>query len=299
MSTTSQETDAGQWTGTSTLIGHIERVDLRVQDVESSLRFYRGVVGLEVAEQDGTQAVLSAPGGPAMLTLDSAGVSGPALRRATGLFHTAIRFPDRPSLADALARLADAGLQVGGGDHAVSEALYIDDPDGNGVELYRDRPRAEWPGPALGARIPMTTEAVDFAGLYAEGRATDAVGDRAPEGTDIGHVHLRVSSHAATRAFYADVLGLDVVADMGSAGFYSSGGYHHHIGANTWESLGAGPTPADRAGLARVVFAVRSAAKLEALRERLVAAGADVSGTDAELVVRDPDRIELRFVLMA
>lgn len=298
MSTTSQDTVAGQWTGTSTLIDHIERVDLRVQDVERSLRFYRGVVGLEVAEQDGGHAVLRAPGGPAILTLDSTGVTGPAVRRATGLFHTAIRFPDRPSLADALARLADAGLQIGGGDHAVSEALYIDDPDGNGVELYRDRPRAEWPGPVLGARIPMTTDAVDFAGLYAEGRAGDAVGDRAPEGTDIGHVHLRVSSHAATRAFYADVLGLDVVADMGSAGFYSSGGYHHHIGANTWESLGAGSTPADRAGLARVVFAVRTAAELGALRERLAAAGADVAGSDGEVVVGDPDGIELRFVLM-
>ncbi|MGH2719987.1 MAG: VOC family protein [Actinomycetota bacterium] len=298
MSTTSQDAAAGQWTGTSTLIDHIQRVDLRVQDVDRSLRFYRGVVGLEVAEQDGGHAVVRAPGGPVLLTLDSTGVTRPAVRRATGLFHTAIRFPDRPSLADALARLADAGLQIGGGDHAVSEALYIDDPDGNGVELYRDRPRAEWPGPVLGARIPMTTEAVDFAGLYAEGRAGDAVGDRAPEGTDIGHVHLRVSSHAATRAFYADALGLDVIADIGSAGFYSSGGYHHHIGANTWESLGAGPSPADRAGLARMVFAVRGEGELGALRERLAAAGADVPDSDGEIVVRDPDGIELRFVLM-
>ncbi|MGH2689126.1 MAG: VOC family protein [Actinomycetota bacterium] len=296
--TTSQETLAGQWTGTSTVIDHIERVDLRVQDVDRSLRFYRGVVGLEVAEQDGTHAVLRAAGGPAILTLDSTGVTGPALRRATGLFHTAIRFPDRPSLADALARLADAGLHIGGGDHAVSEALYIDDPDGNGVELYRDRPRDQWPAPVPGARIPMTTEAVDFNGLFAEGRGTDAVRDRAPEGTDIGHVHLRVSSHAATRAFYADVLGLDVVADMGSAGFYSSGGYHHHIGANTWESLGARPSPTDRAGLVRVVFAVRAAGELQALRERLAASGAEVSGSDAEVVVADPDGIELRFVLM-
>jgi catechol 2,3-dioxygenase len=292
-----QDTVTGHWTGSSTLIDHIERVDLRVQDIDRALGFYRGAVGLEVAEQDGTRAALRAPGGPVILTLDSTGVTGPAIRRATGLFHTAIRFPDRPSLGDALARLADAGLQIGGGDHAVSEALYIDDPDGNGVELYRDRPRAEWPAPVPGARIPMTTGAVDFDAVLGAGSGMDAVGEGAPSGTDIGHVHLRVSNHTATRAFYGDVLGLDVVADLGSAGFFSSGGYHHHIGANTWESLGAGQTPADHAGLERVVFSVRAQEDLDSVRERLEAAGAEVGGSGTELVVRDPDGIELRFVL--
>lgn len=291
---------AGVWSGGSRLIDRIERVDLRVQDVEVALRFYRDVVGLEVVEQDGTHASLAPPGGSVLLTLDSAGVTAPAIRRATGLFHTAIRFPDRPSLGDTLARVAEAGLRIGGGDHAVSEALYVDDPDGNGVELYRDRPRADWPGPVLGARIPMTTEAVDFVGLLDSGRGLDAVGEKAPAETDIGHVHLRVSDHRATRAFYADILGLDLVADLGSAGFFSSGGYHHHVGANTWESLGAGPTPSSNAGLERVVFAVADRGELDAVRTRLESGGHAVEGppegSDDELVVRDPDGIELHFV---
>jgi catechol 2,3-dioxygenase len=296
MPPTPQQEQAPGWTPKSALIDRIERVDLRVQDVGRAVRFYSDVVGLKVSRQDKTHAALGTPDGRVILTLDSSGVTGRAVRRATGLFHTAIRFPDQPALGDALARLADAGLQIGGGDHAVSEALYVDDPDGNGVELYRDRPREAWPRPAPGARVPMTTEAVDFDTLLAAGRGLDAVAEPAPAGTDVGHVHLRVSDHSATRAFYADLLGLDVVADLGSAGFYSSGGYHHHIGANTWESLGAGPSPRTLAGLDRVVFAASSRAELDAVRVRLEEAGHAVDGSADELVVRDPDAIELRFV---
>jgi catechol 2,3-dioxygenase len=300
MGTTNQDEQVAgtpdMWRGSSTLIDRIERVDLRVQDLDAALGFYRDIVGLEVVERNGTRVFLGHVGAPAMLMLDSAGVTAPAIRRSTGLFHTAIRFPDRSSLGDALARLAEAGLQIGGGDHAVSEALYIDDPDGNGVELYRDRPRAEWPRPVPGARIPMTTEAVDFEGLLASGRGPDAVGERAPAGTDIGHVHMKVSDHRATRTFYGDVLGLDVVADLGSAGFFSSGGYHHHVGANTWESLGASPSPPSHAGLDRVVFGVTDRSELDAVQERLERAGHVVERSGDELVVWDPDGIELRFV---
>ena len=283
------------WTGTSRLIDRIERVDLRVQDVDRALGFYQGVVGLEVAERGPASASLAPPGGPVILTVDSTGVTAPAPRAATGLFHTAIRFPDRSSLGDALARLAQARLEIGGGDHAVSEALYIDDPDGNGVELYRDRPRTEWPAPTQDARVPMTTERVDFEGLLDAGRGLDAVGDEAPAATDIGHVHFKVSDHRATRAFYADVLGLDLVADLGSAGFYSSGGYHHHVAGNTWQSLGALPAPPTRAGLERVVFRVTDRGELDALRARLEAAGRAFGGSGEEVVVHDPDGIELRF----
>jgi catechol 2,3-dioxygenase len=141
----------------------------------------------------------------------------------------------------------------------------------------------------------MTTEQVDFDGLLGAGRGLDAVGEPAPAATDVGHVHLRVSDHQATRVFYAQVLGLDLVADMGSAGFFSSGGYHHHVGANTWESLGASPAPASSAGLERVVFAVGSRAELEGLRSRLESAGRAFGREDDGLVVRDPDGIELRF----
>ncbi|MDQ3981761.1 MAG: VOC family protein, partial [Actinomycetota bacterium] len=229
----------------------------------------------------------------AFLTIVSDGVTGPADPGATGLFHIAIRFPDRSSLGDALARLAAAGVAVGAGDHAVSEALYVDDPDGNGVELYRDRTVEEWPSPTPEAMVPMVTLPVDLQGLV-----DDASGGRAaPAGTEMGHVHLQVADVERTVAFYAGELGLDLTARMGGqAGFFSSNGYHHNIGANSWRSRGGAPARRERAGLERVVFAVADADELERVRLRLVEQGRKVSGEEGRLLaVADPDGIELHF----
>ncbi|HYP22206.1 MAG TPA: VOC family protein [Actinomycetota bacterium] len=280
----------------SRLIERIERVDLRVRDVEPSLRFYRDVVGLEVREQTPSRAVLASPGGPAFLALDSTGVTRPAEPRATGLFHVAIRFPHRASLGDALARLAAAGLSIGAGDHAVSEALYISDPDGNGVELYWDRPVDEWPAPVPGALVPMVTLPVDLQDLVSDGRGESAVGASAAAGTDMGHVHLQVSDVEQTARFYVDEVGLDLTARLGAeAAFLSSNGYHHHLGANTWRSRGAKPASSESAGLERIVFAVDGRERVESLRLRLQEHGRTVSGDEGAVVVRDPDGIELRF----
>lgn len=282
----------------SRLIHRIERVDLRVRDVAESLRFYRDVVGLEVREETADRAVLAAPGGPAFLTLTSTGVTAPADPRDTGLFHIAIRFPDRASLGDALARLAAAAIPIGAGDHAVSEALYVNDPDDNGVELYWDRPQEQWPAPTPGALVPIVTLPVDLQDLLADGRGSDAVGRPAAAGTDMGHVHLQVSDVERTVAFYADELGLDLTARMGAeAAFLSSNGYHHHLGANTWRSRGGSPAPKERAGLERIVFEVADADDLERTRLRLVEHGREIAGDEGRsLVVRDPDGIELHFV---
>jgi catechol 2,3-dioxygenase len=278
------------------LIERIERVDLRVRDVEASLRFYRDVVGLEVREQSDGRAVLASAGGPAFLTLDSAGVTRAAAPRDAGLFHIAIRLPTRAALADALARLAASGIPVGAGDHAVSEALYVSDPDGNGVELYWDRPAEEWPAPVPGALVPMVTLPVDLQGLLADGRGQDAVGDAAAPGTDMGHVHLQVSDVESTVRFYVDEIGLDLTARMGAeAAFLSSNGYHHHLGANTWRSRGAKAAPRDSAGLERIVFAVGDVERVERLRLRLQEHGRVVSGDEGIVTVSDPDGIELGF----
>jgi catechol 2,3-dioxygenase len=283
----------------STLVQRIERVDLRVRDVDAALRFYRDVVGLEVTEQTSDRAALASPGGKPFLTLDSSGVTKPADPRSTGLFHVAIRFPSRPALGDALARLAAAGMPVGAGDHAVSEALYVSDPDGNGVELYYDRAVEEWPPPADGALVPMVTLPVDLQSLLADGRGRDAVGDRAAAGTDMGHVHLQVADVERTVAFYSGELGLDLTARMGAeAGFFSSNGYHHHLGANTWQSRGGSPASAESAGLSRIVFAVAGGDQLERVRLRLTEHGRTTEGdAGRSLVVRDPDGIELHFVV--
>jgi catechol 2,3-dioxygenase len=282
-------------TPTSTLIQRIERVDLRVQDVDRALGFYRDIVGLEVAARDAAHAEMRAADGRPFLTVDQTGVTAPSDRRATGLFHVAVRYPDRPSLGDALARLASAGYRIGAGDHGVSEALYVDDPDGNGIELYRDRPRTEWPEPGPGELVRMVTDPVDLDALLADS-ATG--GDAAaPALTDVGHVHLQVGDLDRAVAFYTGVLGLDLTATIaGTAGFFASRGYHHHVGANIWNSRGGAPARPERAGLDRVVFGVESKEELDRARDRLVAHGHDVNGSGDEMIVSDPDGIELRFL---
>ncbi len=281
----------------SRLIDHIARVDLRVGNVDRSLSFYRDVVGLEVVDREEQRASLRAPGGPVFLTLDSTGVDTPLDKHSAGLFHNAILFPDRASLGDALARLAATGIPVGAGDHAVSEALYVDDPDGNGVELYRDRSEEEWPAPTEHMIVPMTTDPVDMRGVLEAGRGEDAVGKPAAEGTAMGHVHVQASDVEETTAFYATGLGLDLIARMGDqAAFFSSNGYHHHIGANSWNSRGASPATKNVPGLERVVFAVDDVDQLEAARSQLEGQGRTLHGERGqELVVEDPNGIELVF----
>ena len=282
----------------STLVNRIARVDLRVRDVERSLGFYRDVVGLEVAEQTATKAALRSPGGPVFVTLDSTGVDGPADPTATGLFHIAIRFPSKQALGDALARLAAAHMEIGAGDHAVSEALYIDDPDGSGVELYYDRPVEQWPAPTEDMMVPMITAAVDLHGLLAEGSGEAAVGQSATEGTDMGHVHLQVADIDEAVSFYQAALELDLTARLGSsAAFFSSNGYHHHIGANSWRSRNGKPARKNHAGLSRVVFAVAHADQIEAAQGRLSDRGLQVaSGSDGSVVVTDPAGVEIELV---
>ena len=279
---------------TSTLIKRIERVDLRVTDIQRALSFYRDIVGLEVPEVGPSQATLAAPEGPPLIMLTSSGVDAPASRSATGLYHTAIRFPDRGALANALARLVDAGLRIGASDHGFSEALYIDDPDGNGVELYVDRPRERWPTIEEGRRLPAMMAPLDLHGLLAD--ASAGSNGAAPPGTDVGHVHLQVADIGRTTRFYVEVLGLDLMTEIaGQAGFFSSGGYHHHLGANVWNSRGNAPAPRNQAGLDRIVFAAETP-DIEALYTRFPERGAAVDPIDGALEVVDPDGITLHFV---
>jgi catechol 2,3-dioxygenase len=177
---------------------------------------------------------------------------GPAPRRATGLFHTAFLYPTRAELGAALLRVArERARFTGAADHLVSEALYLDDPDGLGIELYRDRPRAQWPAPEpeSSERVRMDTLPLDLDALAAE---ADGDGDRAR----IGHVHLKVADVEEAKRFWTNDVGLELMADWaGQAAFLAADGYHHHIGANTWLSRGAGPEPPDGPGLDAVVIA--------------------------------------------
>jgi catechol 2,3-dioxygenase len=234
---------------------HIGRVALRVSDIDRSIDWYGRVVGLSLASREGGRAELTAPdGGPVLLELRQAERPGTAPRRAAGLFHTAFRYPSRAALGAALRRIVEGRESfTGASDHAVSEALYLDDPDGLGVELYRDRPRAEWPPPPPGARVHMVTEPLD-----AEGVAGAAEGDLpdAANGVDVGHVHLKVADVEAATAFWTEDVGMELMAMYGAdAAFIADGGYHHHIGANRWYSRGAPLEPQDGPGLDLVAIA--------------------------------------------
>jgi catechol 2,3-dioxygenase len=246
------------------MITGVERVDLRVDDVAKASAFYREIAGLEA----GDDGELRAPGGgPVLIKLRDDGVSGRAPQRASGLFHTAIRYPSRADLAAALRRIASKRPEfTGASDHGVSEALYLNDPAGNGVELYWDRPKDVWPK-------DMFTAPLDLDDLAAAGPEKPT----APEGTDVGHVHLRVSDLTNAGTFWVGDLGFDVMHRYGDqALFIATGGYHNHVGLNTWYSAGQPIEPPDKPGVDRVVFTTdgeaRSAKDPDGIQVELVAA---------------------------
>ena len=265
-------------------------VTLRSADVDRAAAFYLDIAGLE----DLRDGVVGWQGTP-LLRLISDGVSGGrAPREAAGLFHTAIRYSERAALGQALARAAQAGLLTGASDHGVSEALYLDDPDGNGVELYFDRPREVWPPPAApGEKVGMFTAPLDLEDLL---QAADSPADGGGA-VDVGHVHLKVSDLPRSVAFWQDALGFELMARYGDqAAFLAAGGYHHHVGLNVWHSRGAQLGPPDLPGIEQVTFRVPEAG-LEETRERLEVAGAPVTQANGALSVSDPDGI--RVVLAA
>ena len=245
----------------------IDRVELRCSDVEASAEFYRRLVGLETSELGPDEARLRAPGGEGpLLVLRRAERPGPAPRAAAGLFHTAFRFPDRAGLAAALRRCSSELRHplTGASDHGVSEALYLDDPDGIGIELYRDRPVGEWPQVEPGERVRMFTEPLDLHDLIATDRGEEP--PAASAGVDIGHVHLKVADPEAAAEFWTGPAGMELMTRFGAdAIFCAKDGYHHHVGANAWLSRGAALEPAEGAGLDAVAIRADAGAGPERL----------------------------------
>jgi catechol 2,3-dioxygenase len=227
----------------------IGAVRLRVADLERVSDFYERAIGLRVLERDGDTVALGADTPLVELAGDPGAPPRPA--RSTGLFHLAILVPTRADLARAVQRVAHSGTRFSGAsDHFVSEAMYLSDPEGNGIELYSDRPREQWEyGPT--GELRMGTVALDLDSLMAELPAGDD--DGMPDGTVMGHVHLHVADLGDAEAFYAGELGLDVmVRSYPGALFLSRGGYHHHVGLNTWAGVGAPAPPPGSRGLEHV-----------------------------------------------
>ena len=216
-------------------------VELTVGDLDRMQQFYERAIGLETIERSGDRARLGVAGGEPLVELIGDADAPAAPARASGLFHLALLVPDRPSLAQAVSRVIDSGWNfTGASDHFVSEAMYLDDPEGNGIELYRDRPRDEWG--YEGGELRMGTVPLDLDDLMRQ-LPEERAGNGMPAGTTMGHVHLKVAEIPGAGAFYEGLLGFDVtVRSYPSALFLSAGGYHHHLGMNIWASAGA-PAP--------------------------------------------------------
>ena len=258
---------------------HIGTVTLRVTDLPGLTAFYRDSIGLGVIAETADAADLGVDG--EVLVRLERGATRPA--SAAGLFHLAILLPSRADLADWLGHAAAIQLPLeGASDHLVSEALYLSDPEGNGIEIYRDRPRADWP--RRDGAIQMATERLDLHALLAEARDGGYAG--MPASTRMGHIHLRVGDTAAAEAFYAGALGFELMVRYPGASFLASGGYHHHIAGNVWNSRGAGLRQPGEPGLAAFELMARDAAHLAAMRLRILAAGG--RDTAKGTVIDDP-----------
>jgi len=275
----------------------IGSVALAVSDVPRSADFYSRVLGLPVIAQDEHDAQLGPDPEHPALVLAGIDAPTPLPPGATGLYHVAWLHPDRAALADSVRRVAQAGWPFeGASDHGVSEALYLSDPDGLGIELYADRQRELWPRSADGRGVSMGTLPLDLEDLLAQSSAEPSAA--VPADTTVGHVHLKVSRVPGAAAFYRDALGFEQQAEMPSAAFLSAGGYHHHVGLNSWQSQGSAPAPDSAPGLRLIDFELTSPAAVDALERRLGELPSGPPGAraqDGSLALHDPDGQLLAF----
>jgi len=263
---------------------------LRVSDEGRALALYRDVIGLDVLDR--TNGTLALGADKPFLYLHVLPGTTPRPRHATGLYHVAILLPDRPALGQAIARLSEAGVRLGAADHNVSEAIYLWDADNNGLEIYRDRSRAEWQWQE--GIVMMGNAPLDFEGLLADGRARK--GNRIPAGTRVGHVHLQVGDLEQAENFYCGVLGFAPTAEWRGALFVAADGYHHHLGLNVWESLNGPPPPESAAGLEEFVIELPNESDVAALRTRVENAGLGFDAVERGFVVRDPWQTTVHIV---
>ena len=223
----------------TTFVGHVK---IRVQNLNRSLQFYKDILGFDILEQTASAAKLTTDGKTSFLSLEQPENVIPKQERTTGLYHFAILLPEQKDLANIVVHLVQNGIRFGSSDHLVSEALYLNDPDGNQIEIYRDRVPSEWKW--SDNEVDMAVDPLDFDTLLKHA-TPDQPWDRMPKASVMGHVHLHVSELIKTEEFYVKGLGMEVVNRFGDqALFLSYGKYHHHLGVNTWNGVGI-PAPAE------------------------------------------------------
>lgn len=259
-------------------------VTLAVADLPAVAQFYREIIGLTEIEHSANQALFGSDGRP-LLRLTSL-ARGQGYPRRPGLFHLALLLPSREDLGQWLRHLADKNYPLdGAADHLVSEALYLSDPEGNGIEIYRDRPRSEWQFTA-GGEVKMATMALDLQSLLTDGNPDRF--DGMPDNTNMGHIHLQVNDLAAAVHFYHDILGFDKMATMPGAGFLGAGGYHHHLGVNVWRSRHSEPRPANALGLRHYEILLPATDSLKPVISSLEVHQINFDYKNDEIMLRDP-----------
>ncbi|MHA6480719.1 VOC family protein [Paenibacillus sp. strain BS8-2] len=273
-------------------------VKLRVSDLTRSLAWYEQTIGLRLKKaHDGRTAELTADGKTTLLVLEEVtnAVITPE-RSYSGLYHYAILLPTRKDLGITLRHLIEKGVAIGQADHHVSEALYLSDPDRNGIEIYRDRPRSEWNFNTDGT-VSMASDPIDWEGLLAEAGDTKWTG--MPSGTTMGHVHFHVGDIAKARGFYCDVLGFKVEADWMRMGalFIAAGGYHHHIGLNLWAGAGAPPAPKNGTGIDYFTIVMPDEAELARVVEAASMAGFVAESRNGAFYLSDPFGIGVKLTV--
>jgi len=267
-------------------------VHLTVTSLQRSIAFYEGSIGLRLHAHDGSAARMGA-GGEDLLVLVEEPTARPAGRHA-GLYHYALLHPSRLELARAAQRLLASRTPIGGAsDHGISEAIYLPDPDGNGIELAADRTRERWGD--LSDPTVIGPRPLDLDGLLELVAGTEPTGQADP-GLVVGHVHLHVGDIERGLGFYRDVLGFRVMTRFASAAFVSAGGYHHHLAFNTWRGEGVPPAPDGVVGLRHWTIVLETADQVDAVRQRVGAAGLAHEAAQAGFVVRDPWNIAVRVV---
>ncbi len=282
---------------------HLGPICLRVPDLERSLHFYSQVLGLSISQRQDNTAWLTTDGTTPLLVLVEQPGARPKPPRTTGLYHFAILVPSRVALAHALQHLLEVRYPLqGAADHLVSEALYLADPDGNGIEIYADRPRDAWP--QRHGQLQMATDPLDVSGLLAELDGGDHAWSGLLPQTCVGHIHLHVADLRQAEAFYCDVLGFDRVTyyplEKGasrapSALFVSAGGYHHHLGLNVWAGVGAPPPPPDSAGLRFYTICLPHEEALGRLVDQLKSSGIEFEHEAGVISLQDPSGNAIRL----
>ncbi|MEH7010510.1 VOC family protein [Neobacillus niacini] len=280
----------GFHTKPTTFVGHVK---IKVENLERSLKFYQDVLGFDILEQTTSTVELTSDGKTSIISLEQPENAIPKQGRTTGLYHFAILLPERSDLANIVINLVEKGIKFGSSDHLVSEALYLDDPDGNGIEIYIDRDPSEWSWKV--EEVAMTVDPLDFKNLLTtvnSGKTWQGM----PEGTVMGHIHLHVSELKKTEEFYVKGLGFDVVNRYGGqALFLSAGKYHHHIGVNTWNGVGA-PTPSrNSVGLESFTLILPNDDARNQVVSNLKKIGSNVLLENNKFITHDPsgNRVEL------